>query len=403
MTRRLIASGQRPVTVGTFFSLGHSTIVIITSIVVAATAAGVSKKFDGISKVGSIIGSAVSATFLILLGLMNFYILYRLYLQLRKILRMHPSQSQTEAWKIESGGVLFRILKKLFKIVDRPWKMYPIGVIFGLGFDTSSEVALLGISSIQGARGTSIWLILIFPVLFTIGMCLIDTIDGALMMTLYLRPMDVYGETKEEDVLLEEGEAYQERSQDEHHSYEAEATSDRNSTSETHATSPPRELRTKTDRANQRAKDPIAFLYFSIVLTSLTVLVALIIGTIQLLTLILNVTYPDGGYNRFWNGVNIAGNNYDIIGGGICGSFVVVGLASVVVYGPWRRWVEAKQAQRFGAEGEEGDEEDRENEVVNLSGGGKAGSTRDTAEGLENRNDDIERAVRVEGLGVEGS
>jgi nickel/cobalt transporter (NiCoT) family protein len=137
--------------------------------------------------------------------------------------------------------------------------------------------------------------------------------------------------------------------------------------SETNATSPSRELRTETDRANQRAKDPIAFLYFSIVLTSLTVLVALIIGTIQLLTLILNVAYPDGSYNRFWNGVNIASNNYDIIEGGICGSFVVVGLACVVVYRPWRRWVEAKQAQRFGIEKEDGDDKDRENEAVNLS------------------------------------
>src|SRR5271156_2507143 len=147
MTRRLIASGQRPVTVGTFFSLGHSTIVVITSIVVAATAAGVKKKFDGISTVGSIIGSGVSASFLIVLGLMNGYILYRLVLQLRKILHMHPNQSQAEAWKIEGGGVLFRILKKLFKVIDKPWKMYPLGVLFGLGFDTSSEIALLGISS----------------------------------------------------------------------------------------------------------------------------------------------------------------------------------------------------------------------------------------------------------------
>ncbi|CAM6103077.1 unnamed protein product [Calypogeia fissa] len=146
-----------------------------------------------------------------------------------------------------------------------------------------------------------------------------------------------------------------------------------------HATPPLRELRTETDRANQRVKDPIAFLYFSIVLASLTVLVTLIIGTIQLLTLILYVAYPDGSYNRFWNGVNRAGNNYDIIRGGICGIFVVVGLASVVVYRPWRRWVEAKQAQRFGVEGEEGHEEDTENEAVNLSVGGKAGSTRDTA------------------------
>jgi hypothetical protein len=173
--------------------------------------------------------------------------------------------------------------------------------------------------------------------------------------------------------------------------------------SETNATSPSRELRTETDRANQRAKDPIAFLYFSIVLTSLTVLVALIIGTIQLLTLILNVAYPDGSYNRFWNGVNIASNNYDIIEGGICGSFVVVGLASVVVYRPWRRWVEAKQAQRFGIEKEDGDDKDRENEAVNLSVSRKTGSTRDTAEGLKNRKNDMKRAVKVQGLGAKGS
>lgn len=104
MTRRLIASGQRPVTVGTFFSLGHSTIVVVTSIVVAATAAGVSKRFDSFSKVGGIIGTSVSAAFLILLGIMNAYILYKLLAQLRTVIHLQPEDEATEAFKIEGGG-----------------------------------------------------------------------------------------------------------------------------------------------------------------------------------------------------------------------------------------------------------------------------------------------------------
>jgi nickel/cobalt transporter (NiCoT) family protein len=127
--------------------------------------------------------------------------------------------------------------------------MYPIGVLFGLGFDTSSEVALLGISAIQAAKGTSIWVILIFPLLFTASMCLLDTTDGALMMALYTR--------------------------------------------------------------TAAARDPVIVLYYSIILTGITVVVALIIGTIQLLTLIANVANPEG---RFWDGVNNAGEHYDIIG-----------------------------------------------------------------------------------------
>ena len=127
--------------------------------------------------------------------------------------------------------------------------MYPLGVLFGLGFDTSSEIALLGISSIQAARGTSIWLILIFPVLFTAGMCLLDTTDGALMMTLYT--------------------------------------------------------------STTLARDQLAILYYSSVLTAITVIVAIVIGVIQLLSLILNVAEPSG---PFWDGVEAAGNNYEIIG-----------------------------------------------------------------------------------------
>lgn len=278
MTRRLVASGQRPVTVGTYFSLGHSTIVIVTSIVVAASSAAIQKRFDGFSTIGSIIGSSVSAAFLILLGAMNCWILYKLYQQLQRAI-VSPIVHETLDFSFEGGGCMTMLLRRTFKLVDRPWKMYPLGVLFGLGFDTSSEIALLGISSIQAAQGTSIWLILIFPVLFTAGMCLLDTFDGAAMMSLYT--------------------------------------------------------------SARLAKDAIAVLYFQCVLTAITVAVAISIGVIQLLTMIHNVRPDFDG--PFWDGVDVAGDNYDIIGGAICGSFVVFGILSVVLYKPWRRSVDQKR------------------------------------------------------------
>lgn len=174
MTRRLIASGQRPATVGTFFSLGHSTIVIITCIVVAATSGALRDRFDGFTRVGNIIGTSVSATFLIILCIGNGWVFYKLVQRLRTVLaeetRMTEEDSERVAagqFNLEGGGILARVFKKLFTAIDRPWKMYPLGVVFGLGFDTSSEIAILGIASIQAVQGTSIWVILIFPILFT--------------------------------------------------------------------------------------------------------------------------------------------------------------------------------------------------------------------------------------------
>src|SRR6266576_3347631 len=134
MTRRLIAAGQRPVTVGMFFSLGHSTyftllsyhtnpkksllttpyhsIVVITSIAVAATASAVSSKFSSFSRVGAIIGTSVSAGFLILLGIMNLYILYKLVQQMRMLIATRPGEE--EGFKIQGAGCLFHLFKKMF-------------------------------------------------------------------------------------------------------------------------------------------------------------------------------------------------------------------------------------------------------------------------------------------------
>ncbi|KAF1961568.1 high affinity nickel transport protein nic1 [Byssothecium circinans] len=285
MTRRLIAAGQRPVTVGMYFSLGHSTIVIITSLVVAGTAAAVSSKFDNFSRIGGIIGTSVSAAFLLLLGIMNLYILYKLIVQMKKLIRSEPGTEHLE-FKIQGGGCLFPVLQKLFKLIDRPWKMYPLGVLFGLGFDTSSEIAILGISSIQASKGTTIWLILLFPLLFTAGMCLLDTTDGALMMSLYT--------------------------------------------------------------STQLARDPIAICYYSIVLTVITVIVATVIGVVQFLNLALNVAEPSGpfwdGVERLGEKWDI------FLGGAICGAFVLFGGLSVILYRPWRRHIDKKRMQHANFE-----------------------------------------------------
>lgn len=182
MTRRLIASGQRPVSVGTYFSLGHSTIVIVTCIIVAATSGALRDRFDDFARLGNIIGSAVSAAFLILLCLGNSWVLYRLVQKLQRTLAEERSRIEhagdvdvdgadyddaAQNLQLEGEGFLAHVFRKVFRMVDRPWKMFPLGVLFGLGFDTSSEIAILGLSSVHGAQGTSIWLILLFPVLFT--------------------------------------------------------------------------------------------------------------------------------------------------------------------------------------------------------------------------------------------
>ncbi|KAK1756359.1 high-affinity nickel-transport protein-domain-containing protein [Echria macrotheca] len=299
MTRRLIASGQRPVAVGTFFSLGHSTIVIVTCVVVAATSGALRDRFDNFQRVGGIIGTSVSAAFLLLLCAGNAWVLWRLVRRLRVVLAEQRAASQSSdggcgegeaddggnaaagQLQLEGAGFMANVFRKVFRVVDRPWKMLPLGMLFGLGFDTSSEIAVLGIASIHGAQGTSMWLILIFPILFTAGMCMLDTTDGALMMALY------------------------------------------------------------TSKAFSR--DVIAILYYSIVLTGITIFVALFIGIIQVLSLVQNVAEPEGS---FWDGVTAIGDHYDIIGGCICGLFLLAGLGSVAVYRPWRRRMDRRAAER---------------------------------------------------------
>ncbi|KDQ25603.1 hypothetical protein PLEOSDRAFT_1011620, partial [Pleurotus ostreatus PC15] len=194
-TRGLISMGQLPVTCGLFFSLGHSTIVIVV-IVAIAISTDIYNKLDGVGTVGGIVaGAAVSGTFLFIVGLANSIILWRVvqYRRLehqmaqgllspddaREALDDNPKHSQTFVLRL-LGPVIF---------VDRPWKMYPVGLLFGLGFDTASSIALLAVSAIakNGADGKPIphAYIVILPLLFTAGMTLIDSADSILMLYSY--------------------------------------------------------------------------------------------------------------------------------------------------------------------------------------------------------------------------
>jgi nickel/cobalt transporter (NiCoT) family protein len=173
--------------------LGHSTVVIIITIIVAATSAALADKFDTFQKVGGIVGVSVSCSFLshlnishisflFIIALANIFVLVsqiRTYRILRAQKLLPPSERATNDDILRHmGGKMTRIFNKVFKFIDRPWKMYPLGFLFGLGFDTSTEVALLGIASVEATKGTSFWLLMLFPLVFTCGMCLIGTLPS---------------------------------------------------------------------------------------------------------------------------------------------------------------------------------------------------------------------------------
>ena len=185
VTRKLMQEGKRPVDVGFFFSLGHSTVVLLASAAVAATAGAFKDKFDSISSVGNIIGTSVSAGFLLILGLINVIIFFQIYKTFKRVKETGVYSDEDLNMLMQKRGFFSRIFRPLFKMIRSSWQMFPIGFLFGLGFDTSTEVAVLGIAATQAAKGISIWSIMVFPALFTVGMTLVDTTDGVLMQGAY--------------------------------------------------------------------------------------------------------------------------------------------------------------------------------------------------------------------------
>ena len=185
VTRKLMQEGKRPIAVGLFFSLGHSTIVVGLSLAIALTTAALQTRFDSFKEVGGLIGTSVSAFFLFAIALANVIILVSIFRTFQKVRRGGRLVERDLDLLLVSRGLFGRLFRGLFRLIERSWHMYPLGVLFGLGFDTATEVGLLGISATGAAKGLSIWSMLVFPALFTAGMTLIDTIDSTLMVGAY--------------------------------------------------------------------------------------------------------------------------------------------------------------------------------------------------------------------------
>ena len=265
VTRKLMQEGKRPVGVGFFFAIGHSLVVILAAVTIAATATALATRFGAFQEVGGIVGTLVSTLFLFAIAGMNLIILVGIWRTFRHVRRGGAFAEEDFDLLLNSRGFLARLFRPLFRVITQSWHMLPLGFLFGLGFDTATEIALLGISTTQAAQGMSIWTIMVFPALFAAGMSLIDTTDGVLMLGAY-------------------------------------------------------------DWAFIR---PIRKLYYSLVITSVSVVVAVLIGGIEGMGLIGD---QFGLQGPFWDGVAGLNDNFNGLGFAIIGVFVLAWAVSVVVY-----------------------------------------------------------------------
>ena len=185
VTRKLMQEGSRPVGVGLFFSLGHSTIVVALTIAIAITATALQDRFEAFKSFGGVVGTLVSALFLFAIAIANIIVLVSLWRTFKIVKSGGRFVEEDLDLMLANRGLLGRLFRRFFRLIERSWQMYPLGVLFGLGFDTATEVGLLGVSASQASQGLSIWSILVFPALFTAGMTLIDTTDSILMLGAY--------------------------------------------------------------------------------------------------------------------------------------------------------------------------------------------------------------------------
>jgi nickel/cobalt transporter (NiCoT) family protein len=185
VTRKLMQQGKRPVAVGIMFSLGHSTVVILGSSAIAGAALVLQHQISGFREIGGVIGTLVSTFFLFGIALVNLVILQSVYRSFMRVRRGEPYVEEDFDLLLSGHGWLSRFFRPMFNMIRSSWHMYPLGFLFGLGFDTATEIGLLGIAAAEASRGLSFWSILVFPVLFAAGMSLIDTTDNVLMLGAY--------------------------------------------------------------------------------------------------------------------------------------------------------------------------------------------------------------------------
>jgi high-affinity nickel-transport protein len=265
VTRKLMQEGRRPISVGFWFSVGHSTVVVLAALAIAVTTTALAAHFDAWKEIGGIIGTLVSTVFLFAIAAMNIVILEGVWRCFRAVKRGQPFAEQDFDLLLNSRGLLARLFRPVFRMVTRSWHMLPLGFLFGLGFDTATEVALLGISATQAGQGMSIWSIMVFPALFAAGMSLVDTTDGVLMLGAY----------------------------------------------------------------NWAFVTPMRKLYYNLVITAVSVVVAVLIGGIEGLGLIGDQLGLDGW---FWDGIGTLNDNFGSLGFIIIGVFIAAWIASLLVY-----------------------------------------------------------------------
>ncbi len=185
VTRKLMQDGKRPVAVGFMFSLGHSTVVVIGAAAIAGAALALQHRLDTFRNIASVAGTLVSVFFLIAIAMVNLVVLASIYRTFVRVRRGEPYVDEDLNMLLSGRGFMSRLFRPMFRMITRSWHMYPLGLLFGLGFDTATEVGLLGISAAEAAKGLSFWAILVFPMLFAAGMSLIDTTDNILMLGAY--------------------------------------------------------------------------------------------------------------------------------------------------------------------------------------------------------------------------
>jgi high-affinity nickel-transport protein len=183
VTRKLMHEGRKPLSAGLFFALGHSTVVVALSAGVALATASLEDRFELLRSLGGIIGTSVSALFLLTIAAANLLVLMQIYGSFRAATAGGQGPAETEL--APGSGLLARLFRPAFALIRRSWHMYPLGILFGLGFDTATEIGLLGITAGQASQGLATWSIMIFPALFTAGMTLVDTTDSVVMVGAY--------------------------------------------------------------------------------------------------------------------------------------------------------------------------------------------------------------------------
>ncbi len=184
-TRKLMRDGKKPVGAGFFFSLGHSTVVVALTLAIVLGAAAVRVRLPSLEGLGSIVGTGISAAFLFIIAAINAFVLVDIVRALRQVRAGGAYAEQSLNDSLDQRGLLGRLFKPVLRLVSRSSDMYFVGLLFGLGFDTATEVGLLGIAAIEAGKGLPVFAILLFPLLFTVAMSLVDTTDGVLMLGAY--------------------------------------------------------------------------------------------------------------------------------------------------------------------------------------------------------------------------